>query len=96
MIGVVKLGSGEELICEYEIKGDVVFCKDIVSMAMVEKDRLGFIPYMPYCDLDNGVEIDRKFVVLIAPLNDHLEAAYRESFNKLLVPTKPKLLVEQP
>lgn len=90
-VKLVKLNTGEELIgvvTEYT-EGNIITMKDIVMMAMVEPGKIGFMNYMPYADLKNGLNINKEYVIFMVPVQDKLESEYRNMTNKLVIAKGP-------
>jgi len=91
-VGMVKLTTGDELICDYtEIPEGGYLLKDVVTLARVEKDKIGMIPFLPYCDTTKGLKIDPRHVLTIVELDEQMVVEYQKAFNKIITPPTPKL-----
>ena len=90
-VKLVKLNTGEELIgtVTENLEGNFMTMKDIVMMAMVEPNKIGFMNYMPYADLKGGLNINKAYVIFVVPVQEKLELEYRNMTNKLVVAKGP-------
>jgi hypothetical protein len=89
MIKIVKLVSGEEIIASVTetLEGNVIL-KDPVTLGMVERNQIGFIGYMPYADLKDGITLRADRIMFTVPADPKLETEYQAMFNKVIVPKK--------
>lgn len=88
-IKIVKIVTGEEIIGDVSetLDGKIVI-KEPVTLGMVERNQLGFIGYMPYADLKDGLTLDANRVVFTVPVDPKLENEYQAAFGKVIVPKK--------
>ena len=90
-VKIVRLSSGEEIVCSCEVDGDIYKIKKPAILIPTGKGTLGLMPWLAYADLsENTIEIDKKFVVfIIDPQNDLLNE-YNTAFGSgLFVPASP-------
>lgn len=90
-VKIVRLSSGEEIVCSCEVDGDIYKIKKPAILIPTGKGTLGLMPWLAYADLsENTIEIDKKFVVfMIEPQNDLLNE-YNTAFGSgLFVPATP-------
>lgn len=90
---IVRLSSGEEIICKTEIvenEGtEFVKIKNPAILVPVGDGQLAFAPWLPYGDIKDGLEIDMKFVVFIIKSQTELSNQYNETVgNGIVVPTQ--------
>lgn len=86
-IKIVKLVTGEELIGDVaETLDRKVVIKEPVTLGMVERGQLGFIGYMPYADLKEGLTISLDRVMFVVPVDPKLENEYQAAFGKVIIP----------
>jgi hypothetical protein len=57
------------------------------------KDNMGFVPYMPYCDLSKGLKLYNRRVTFRIPLVEEMANEYKRHFGKIITPPAPKLLI---
>jgi hypothetical protein len=87
MIKVLKMINGEELIGDVTETLDGKYnIKNAVTLGMVERGQLGFIGYMPYADLKDGITIEANKVLFVVPVETKLENEYQAAFGKVIVP----------
>ena len=88
-VKIVKLMTGEEIIGEVvETLDGKIVVKDPVTLGMVERGQLGFVGYMPYADLKDGLTIDNSRVLFVVNVDPKLETEYQAAFGKVIVPKK--------
>jgi hypothetical protein len=93
MVKIVKIVTGEEIIAEIvENLDGTLLMKNPVTLGMVDKNQLGFIGYLPYADLKDGLAISKDRIIFMAPVDSKLENEYQAAFNKIVVP-KPSLKI---
>lgn len=98
-ICVIKLHSGEEIIGEFVKNTDEDpysgVLKTPVQLAMTSPKEMGFIPYLPYADTEDGIPLSKSNVSFMLSLNDQLANEYRKHFGKVVLPPKAssKLIV---
>jgi len=65
-IKLIRLTSGEELIGEVSVNQDEsVTIKKAIILIPAGEGKLGFMPFMPYTEAADGVEIAKEFVMFI-------------------------------
>ena len=93
-IRLVRLTSGEELLCEKTNEsGLTITVKDIVALVPT-KERLGFMPYMPYCEIDQLV-IKKEHILFDLTPTMELAAQHKamHSDTNIVTPDKPEIIV---
>ena len=88
---IVRLTSGEEIICSYSEEGDVCELKKPAVIIPTGQGQLGLMPWLAYADLsEKSVKVDKKFIVFaVEPQNDLLNE-YNSAFGSgLFVPANP-------
>jgi|TARA_R110000824_G_scaffold278292_1_gene466448 hypothetical protein len=87
-VRVVRLSSGEELICKYETDGATSKIKNPAVLIPMQGGQLGMMGWMPYADY-NVLEIDNKFIMFAIKPQIELMNQYNENLgNGLVVPEK--------
>jgi hypothetical protein len=92
MVKIIKLTTGEEIIGKVTESLDGSYnIKDPVTIGMVERNQIGFIGYMPYADLKEGLNVGKERIMFVVPIDSKLEAEYNAMFSNLIVPPKKGL-----
>jgi hypothetical protein len=98
-IQVVRLISGEELLCdltykngEYEIKNPVRIVMN-VNKTNPSQVSFGFVDWLPYADLKDGITINKDHIVFVTRPASEFVAQYTQLFGGIVAPPKPKLFV---
>tara|TARA_Y100000034_G_scaffold99997_1_gene123088 strand:+ start:409 stop:753 length:345 start_codon:yes stop_codon:yes gene_type:complete len=85
---IVRLSSGEEIICGLEKKKDSYIIKKPAILVPVGKGNIGLMPWLPYANFsDNTIEIADRFVMFTIDAQSDLMNEYNTAFGSgLLVP----------
>ena len=92
---IVRLSSGEEVICKTQTDGETTKIKNPAILMPMGGGQLGMMPWMPYADYKE-LELDNKFIMFTIKAQTELMNQYNEQFGSgLVVPDKnvssPKL-----
>ncbi len=93
-IRLIRLTSGEEVLCEKTNEsGLTVTVKDLVALVPTQ-ERLGFMPYMPYCEIDQLV-IKKEHIMFDLTPTQELAAQHERMFSDtdIITPDKPQIVV---
>ena len=90
---IVRLSSGEELICKYESDGETTKMKSPAVLIPMQGGQLGMMGWMPYADYKE-LELDNKFIMFAIKPQVELMNQYNEQFGSGLV--IPKNNVAEP
>ena len=60
--------------------------KDAIVMIPAGEGKLGFMPWMPYTNAKDGVEIPKKHVMFVVEPIDDLKEQHRQATSGLVVP----------
>lgn len=92
-IKIVRLATGEELICEVthlkhtpQTDGAAYILKDVAILIPTQQNSLGLAPFMAYSDASKGMEIDPKFVMFVVDPVQDLKNQYQQMFSKIMTP----------
>ena len=87
-IKIVRLTTGEELICDLKVNNvDQVILKDVAILIPTQQNQLGLAPFMAYSDAKDGFHTTMASVMFIVePVND-LKNQYQQMFSKVITPT---------
>jgi|TARA_R110000824_G_C14992288_1_gene655334 hypothetical protein len=89
-IKLIRLTSGEELIAKTEKIDDVSYIlKKPAILIPAGKDQLAFGQWLPYADIEEGIEIPSQFVIFVTDPMDELLNQYNTSFGSgIVIPTR--------
>lgn len=87
-IKLVRLVTGEELLCEItdNIEKDGYDLKNILIVMVADANKLGFAPYMPYTEAENGLHISGRHIMFIVDAKEELVNQYKQVYNKIITP----------
>ena len=89
---LIRTSAGEEILCMLEAKDtDHWIIKKPLVMIPAGQQQLGFMPWLPYCDLEEGLTVHKSFISFVAKPASQLISEYHTSTTGLLVPEKPEL-----
>lgn len=93
-IQIVRLSTGEELICTVSTestssRGTVYHLTDIAILIPTEQNSLGLAPFVPYSTAPTkGVIIAEKDVMFVTEPVDDLRTQYQNMFSKVMTPQR--------
>ena len=93
-IRLVRLTSGEELLCKKTNEsGQTIPVTDVVALVPTE-ERLGFMPYLPYAEIEQLV-IKKDHIMFDLTPTKELEAQHviMHSDTNIVTPEKPEIIV---
>jgi hypothetical protein len=91
-IQIVRLNSGEEILADVEVKDDSVIVKKPSLILPTGQGSIGLMPWMPYTDVPDGIEIKNSFVAFTVKPHDELINEYNTAFgNGLVIPPKQSI-----
>ena len=61
-IKIVRLTTGEELICSTKVSSTGYTLKDVAILIPTQNNQLGLAPFMAYSDAKDGIETQSKNV----------------------------------
>jgi len=88
-VKIARLNTGEEIIANITVDGDILNFKDPCVLVPSQDGKLLFVKWLPYADTSNGIPINIKDIMfLLNPLKD-LEDHYTGAVvNNLFIPQK--------
>jgi hypothetical protein len=93
-IKMVRLSSGEEIICKWSMDTTVDSNKHILADAAilfpVGQGKLAFAKWMPYLSEEAhkaGIQIDNKFVMFVVDIDSEMKTQYQSMISGLVVPS---------
>jgi len=104
-VRLVKLVSGEEIICEFDtitkttkveevtFSDDFVLLKNAVQLGMDQSSgKLRLIPYPMIAKADEVLEVNRIHIMFDINVSDNCKEAYCKQYNKIIEPTNELIL----
>ena len=92
-IKMVRLSSGEEIICKWSINTAVDskthILKDAAILFPMGQGKLAFAKWMPYLSEEqhkSGVKINEKFVMFVVDVDTEMSNQYQGMISGLVVP----------
>lgn len=89
-IKMVRLTSGEEIICKWSKDGDMHLLQDPAILFPVGQGKLAFAKWMPYLTEEThkkGVQVENKFVMFVVDIDAEMSTQYQGMISGLLVPS---------
>jgi hypothetical protein len=90
-IQIVRLASGEEILCDLVINGDAYTLKQPAVIIPTGNGNIGFARWLPYANA-NAVTLSKKFVVFVVDPAAQLINKYNEMTNPLTVPVAKEIV----
>lgn len=87
-IKIVRLATGEELICELSGGPDYFTLKDVAILIPTQENSLGLAPFMAYSEAPKGMTIASNFVMFTVDPVDGLKKQYQQMFSKVITQDK--------
>ena len=86
-IKIVRLTTGEELICDAKVNStDQVILKDVAILIPTQQNQLGLAPFMAYSDAKDGFHTTMNSIMFIVEPQDELKNQYQKMFSKIITP----------
>lgn len=92
-IKMVRLSSGEEIICKWSIDttvdSETHILKDSAILFPVGQGKLAFAKWMPYVSEEQhkaGIKVHNKFVMFVADIDSEMSNQYQGMISGLVVP----------
>jgi len=93
-VKVIRMSSGEDVVADVmeDKEESLVLMNPIVAFNQ-GNGQLGFAPYAPLLNRDDKeLEINKKWIVYVANVNNELVENYEEMFSTIAAPTKKLIL----
>jgi hypothetical protein len=75
-IKIVRLTSGEEIICQFEEKGDIATLKNPAVLIPSPEGKLLLARWLPYADVEDGIDLQTRHFVFVVNAQKQLEDHY--------------------
>ena len=93
-VKVIRMSSGEDVVADVmeDKEESLVLMNPIVAFNQ-GNGQLGFAPYAPLLNRDDKeLEINKKWIVYVANVNNELVENYEEMFSPIATPSKKLIL----
>ena len=94
-IKMVRLSSGEEIICQYrkdkDVNGSIHILTEAAILFPVGEGKLAFAKWMTYVSEEqhkSGIVVDDKFVMFVVDVEQEMKKQYQSMISGLIVPSK--------
>jgi len=84
-VKVVRMLSGEDVLCECEDKDTYLEVKDSVVIVPTQNQSVQFVPYSPFSTKD-ALQVNKDMVVFIASPDKSLEDQHKKMFGGIITP----------
>jgi len=92
-IKLVRLNSGEEILCNLVKDGEnLLLKKPLILIPTGDAGQIGFMSWMPYAKTDDGVEISDDFIAFILEPDDQLVSEYTSHTSSVIIPNSSSVL----
>ena len=93
-VKVIRMSSGEDVVSDVlEDKEETLVLMNPIVAFNHGNGQLGFAPYSPLLKREEKeLEINKKWIVYIANVNDELVEKYEEMFSPIQTPSKKLIL----
>jgi hypothetical protein len=86
-IKIVRLNSGEEILCNLSRAEPDSILKDPLLIVPTQGGQIGFMSWMPYADVKDGVSIPNSFIVFAVKPDEMLVKEYTSHVSGIVVPS---------
>ena len=91
-IRLIRLTSGEEILVKILKENDISTTVENPILLIPNKDAIGLMPYMSYCDIDNGLGIRNEDIMFNLKPTEELINNYNNMTSNVVTPLKPKIV----
>jgi|TARA_B100001105_G_C22083565_1_gene311882 hypothetical protein len=93
MIKLIRLVSGEEIIAELQntpeelMEENCVHIKDAIILIPAGEGKIGFMPFMPYTEAKNGLELRIQDIMFMVDPIDALITQFKSARSGISLPS---------
>lgn len=90
-VRIVRLMSGEELICDYSTEGESHTLRYPCLIVPTGQNNIGLAPWMPYADYNNEITLGEKVIAFVVDAHEELVKEFKRIHTggpELIVPNK--------
>ena len=90
---LIRLTSGEEILCNKTNESGLTITVAEIIALVPTKERLGFMPYMPYCEIDQLVIKKEHIMFDLTPTKELAAEHVRMHSSEVIGADKPQIVV---
>ena len=90
---LIRLTSGEEILCNKTNESGLTITVAQIIALVPTKERLGFMPYMPYCEIDQLVIKKEHIMFDLTPTKELAAEHVRMHSSEIIGADKPQIVV---
>jgi|TARA_B110000495_G_scaffold96752_1_gene83703 hypothetical protein len=90
---LIRLTSGEEILCNKTNESGLTITVAEIIALVPTKERLGFMPYMPYCEIDQLVIKKEHIMFDLTPTKELAAEHVRMHSSEIIGADKPQIVV---
>jgi hypothetical protein len=83
---IVRLNSGEEILCNLTTTDTHHTLKDALIIIPQPDGQIGFMSWMAYADIKDGVVITNDFVAFVVEPDEQLKKEFKSHTSGIIVP----------
>lgn len=88
-IQIVRLSSGEELLCNAEtLPNGKLRLTDIAILIPTRENSIGLMPFMPYSTASESLDVHSSFVPFITTPVEGLIEQHQQMFSRIITPNR--------
>ncbi len=92
-IQIVRLNSGEELLCNAEtLPNGKLRITDVAILIPTRENSIGLMPFMPYSTASESVDIRADFIAFITEPVQGLLEQHQQMFSRIITPNNKFVL----
>jgi hypothetical protein len=84
-VKVVRMLSGEDILCVCEDQDDTIEIKDGVVIVPTQNQSVQFVPYSPFTTKD-PIQLNKDMVVFVADPDKSLQDQHKKMFGGIITP----------
>jgi hypothetical protein len=84
---IVRLSSGEEILCDLLVTGDSYILKDPAIIIPTGDGNIGLAHWLPYAE-NKAVKVSAKYVVFVVEPVPQLDSNYNAMMSPIILPPK--------
>jgi hypothetical protein len=85
-VKIVRLNSGEEILCNLETTDTHHTLKDALIIIPQPDGQIGFMTWLAYANIDNGVNISNDFIAFTVDPDEQLKKEFTTHISGIVVP----------
>ena len=91
-VKLVRLTTGEELVCNVVLKDGEYVMKDVSVLIPTPEGQIGMQQYMPYTNAVDKLSISERFVMFVTDPVESVLMNHQKMFQRIIAPEKKLIL----